>query len=84
MKKVLFSMMFLCTICIAASAQTTSKTKTSTNQTAQKSKTEGNNMESKDKVKATSTAPQKMNNAVRPKHKKHHGTKTKTKTTAPQ
>ena len=82
MKKVMISMMFLLTIGIAASAQTTQKTKTNSSQTSQKSKAEGGTMEEKDKTKATSSAPQKVHNAVRPHHKKHNGTKTKQKTSS--
>jgi hypothetical protein len=80
MKKVMISMMFLLTIGMAASAQTTQKTKTNSTETTQKTKAEGSSMEEKDKTKATSSVPQKMHNAVRPHHKKHQGTKTKQKT----
>ncbi|MEO6071499.1 MAG: hypothetical protein ABIN57_04190 [Chitinophagaceae bacterium] len=84
MKKVILSLMLVASLGIAASAQTTVKTKTNPAHSMQKSKMQTEGTESKDKVKSTSTVPQKMHNAVRPKHKKHHARKTKHKSTAPK
>ncbi len=57
----------------AAAAQTEPKTTHTTMQTTPKKET-------KMKSKPTTTVPQKVNNVVRPKHKKYKGHKTKSKT----
>ena len=84
MKKVIFSLLLLGTLGLGASAQSIAKTKTSPAQSMQKTKTTSMDATNKDKVKSTSSVPQKVNNAVRPKHKKHHGIKAKHKTSTPK
>jgi hypothetical protein len=78
MKKLIMSMILSSALFVGASAQTT-QDKTPA-QTTHKAKASGTKMETKVKSKPTSTVPQKVNNIVRPKHKKYSGHKTKTKT----
>jgi hypothetical protein len=77
MKKVIFSCFLLTAISFMAAAQTVQKTKTVTPTSSSTTVT----TQTKDKVKPTSTIPQKINNALRPKHKKYSGHKRKHKTT---
>ena len=88
MKKLIMSMILSSALFVGASAQTTQdktpvqtthKVKTTGTKTAG-AKTAGTKMDTKVKSKPTSTVPQKVNNIVRPKHKKYSGHKTKEKT----
>lgn len=76
MKKIIMSLFLVGTMSLMAAAQTTPNTRPvhAVHQTQTVPKTE-----TKVKSKPTSTIPQKVNNVVRPKHKKYKGRKTKTK-----
>jgi hypothetical protein len=78
MKKIIMSLFLVAAVSLAASAQTKDPVKPAPathKTTSVKTKTP----ETKMKSKNTTTVPQKVNNAVRPKHKKYKGHKTKTK-----
>jgi hypothetical protein len=80
MKKSFLSILLLLTLSIAASSQTTKGKAVHTNDKSKTESTRGGRT-TEVKSKKTTTIPQKINNAVRPKHKKYHGYKTKYKKT---
>ena len=83
MKKLIMSLILSAALFAGASAQTTQdKTPVQTTHKVKTTgtKTAGTKMDTKVKSKPTTTVPQKVNNIVRPKHKKYSGHKTKEKT----
>ena len=80
MKKLIMGLCLLFAVTTMVSAQTSQKSKTV--QTTPKTASGGQKIETKTKSTTASVAPQKMDAAVKPKHKKHHVFhKTKQKTT---
>lgn len=71
MKKIFFALAFFCALSFSASAQREVK--------ANDKKVKVETPTHKAKVKKTSTPLQKVNNVVRPKHKKYSGIKAKSK-----